>query len=119
MVWEAGGTVLDDVFVLPGGFLYELPLTSANPLVNSTGDSNDSKITVSAWIQFPKPHFGRHEPYSFNGAAKAFTTTVSATASERTPQRRRSCKGEGTKKRISSWLSGLARDYGGAVDYLQ
>lgn len=78
LVKSAGGRLLDSYFYL-GGFLYSLPLGTAEPITNCDNPSLEAKIGVEAWTAFSEPQFnglGLHPPEGRLGGDRPQTSSM-------------------------------------------
>ncbi|KAK5136513.1 hypothetical protein LTR08_002857 [Meristemomyces frigidus] len=117
LVLEAGGKVVED-FAYVGGFLYQLPPQSTNPLATgpfSLSSPSTLFITVTPWQPFP--------PALFNGLRLAHSGAIMPIPQHRAlppPAQMlvaQSC-GDLTRKRTSAWLGHMVKNYGKSVSYL-
>ncbi|KAK4546766.1 hypothetical protein LTR36_001498 [Oleoguttula mirabilis] len=128
-VLDAGGTIIDD-FAYIGGFLYQMPPHTPNPLRSGSNatESGGGHIDITPWTHFPRAMFNGLKLTPYGGAGEFLILPVpphrSAPLPLPLPLPRLmgktwpgSCD-DMTKRRISLWLREMARNYGSSVRYL-
>ncbi|KAI7361572.1 hypothetical protein KC354_g7985 [Hortaea werneckii] len=119
LVLEAEGKLLDD-FTYPGGFLFQLPSNSTSPLANGDETAGGGRIGIVEWTKpFPQPLFNGLRLTPYGGAGELLVIPVpphrsSAKQTEKTKME----QNEVAKKRVSSWVSNLATNYGRSMSYM-
>lgn len=119
LVLEAGGRLLDE-FAYPGGFLFHLPNNSACPLANGDETAGGGHTCITEWTKpFPQPLFNGLKLTPYGGAGELLVIPV--------PPHKSSAKqmmdakveqDDGAKKRVSSWVSSLATNYGNSMNHM-
>ncbi|KAK5124737.1 hypothetical protein LTR85_001450 [Meristemomyces frigidus] len=117
-VIEGGGKVIDE-FTYPGGFLYQMPPNTPNPIQPGNEIESGGHIDVSPWTHFPRALFNGLKLTPYGGAGEFLILPVPPHRSLPTLEKAwpRSCD-DMTKKRVSLWLGEMARNYGSSVRYM-
>ncbi|RMY59523.1 hypothetical protein D0863_11912 [Hortaea werneckii] len=119
LVLEAGGKLLDD-FTYLGGFLFQLPSDSASPLADADETAGGGRISIAEWTEpFPQPLFNGLKLTPYGGAGELLVLPVPPHRSSAKQMKRAKVEQNGVaKKRVSSWVSSLATNYGNSMSHM-
>ncbi|KAI6914471.1 hypothetical protein D0869_08642 [Hortaea werneckii] len=119
LVLEADGRLLDD-FTYPGGFLFQLPSNATSPLANGDETAGGGRIGIAEWTDpFPQPFFNGLKLTPYGGAGELLVIPVPPHRSSAKQTRKIKVEqNEMAKKRVSSWVSSLATNYGNSMNHM-
>ncbi|KAI6843790.1 hypothetical protein KC340_g274 [Hortaea werneckii] len=119
LVLEAGGKLLDD-FTYIGGFLFQLPSDSASPLADADETAGGGRIRIAEWTEpFPQPLFNGLKLTPYGGAGELLVIPVPPHRSSAKQMKRAKVEqNDVAKKRVSSWVSSLATNYGNSMSHM-
>ncbi|KAI7162300.1 hypothetical protein KC349_g2155 [Hortaea werneckii] len=119
LVLEAGGKLLDD-FTYLGGFLFQLSSDSASPLADADETAGGGRISIAEWTEpFPQPLFNGLKLTPYGGAGELLVIPVPPHRSSAKQMRKAKAEqNDVAKKRVSSWVSSLATNYGNSMSHM-
>ncbi|KAI6872979.1 hypothetical protein KC343_g7957 [Hortaea werneckii] len=119
LVREADGRLLDD-FAYPGGFLFQLPSNSTSPLANVDETAGGGRISITEWTKpFPQPLFNGLKLTPYGGAGELLIIPVPPhRSSAKQMEKAKAEQNDVAKKRVSSWVSSLATNYGNSMSHM-
>lgn len=119
LVLEADGRLLDD-FTYPGGFLFQLPSNATSPLANGDETAGGGRIGIAEWTEpFPQPIFNGLKLTPYGGAGELLVIPVPPhRSSAKQTKKIKVEQNEMAKKRVSSWVSSLATNYGNSMNHM-
>ncbi|KAI6907685.1 hypothetical protein KC318_g6199 [Hortaea werneckii] len=119
LVLEAGGRLLDD-FTYLGGFLFQLPSDSASPLADADETAGGGHISIAEWAKpFSQPLFNGLKLTPYGGAGELLVIPVPPhRSSAKQMKKAKAEQNDVAKKRVSSWVSSLATNYGNSMSHM-
>ncbi|KAI7283338.1 hypothetical protein KC345_g2970 [Hortaea werneckii] len=119
LVREADGRLLDD-FTYPGGFLFQLPSNSTSPLANGDETAGGGRVSIAEWTKpFPQPLFNGLKLTPYGGAGELLIIPVPPhRSSAKQMEKAKAEQNDVAKKRVSSWVSSLATNYGNSMSHM-
>ncbi|GAB1726404.1 hypothetical protein NU195Hw_g6610t1 [Hortaea werneckii] len=119
LVREADGRLLDD-FAYPGGFLFQLPSNSTPPLANGDETAGGGRISITEWTKpFSQPLFNGLKLTPYGGAGELLIIPVPPhRSSAKQMEKAKAEQNDVAKKRVSSWVSSLATNYGNSMSHM-
>ena len=78
LILSAGGSI-NTSFICPGGFFYQLPPLTPNPLCDGDETANGGTIEILDWTPFPKPIFSAFKLMPYHAADRTVSVNRRAT----------------------------------------